>query len=64
MTDTELQFSGVRSCPSDSTAAVKTGWVVRKDAPFLAEALDGWYKPETRSFLQKGNSCVCLPAEV
>ena len=53
MTDTELQFSGVRSCPSDSTAAVKTGWVVRKDAPFLAEALDGWYKPETRSFLQK-----------
>lgn len=35
MTDTELQFSGVRSCPSDSTAAVKTGWVVRKDAPFL-----------------------------
>ncbi len=53
MTDTELQFSGVRTCPSDSTAAVKTGWVVRKDAPFLAEALDGWYKPETRSFLQK-----------
>ena len=53
VTDTELQFSGVRSCPSDSTAAVKTGWVVRKDVPFLAEALDGWYSPETRSFLQK-----------
>ena len=53
MTDMELQFSGVRSCLSDSTAAAKTGWVVRKDAPFLAEALDGWYRPETRSFLQK-----------
>lgn len=53
MTDMELQFSGVRSCLSDSTTAAKTGWVVRKDAPFLAEALDGWYKPETRSFLQK-----------
>ena len=38
MTDTELQFSGVRSCPSDSTAAVKTGWVVRKDAPFQNRA--------------------------
>lgn len=51
--DTGLRFSGVRSCSSDSTGATKAGWVVRKDAPLLAEALDGWYRPETRAFLQK-----------
>ncbi len=50
MRDTELQLTASNA---GGGAAAKSGWVVRKDTPFLAEALDGWYKPETRAFLQE-----------
>ena len=52
MRDASLRFSGVWSSGADSTGKCRRSWVVRNDSPFLAEALDGWYKPETRAFLQ------------
>ena len=60
MTDTELQFSGVRSCPSDSTAAVKTGWM----SPSWPKPWTDGINPRHGLSCKKGNSCACLPAEV
>lgn len=46
-----MMFSGAWSAPKDTSRQEKSQWVVRKNAPFLAEALDRWYKPELRNTL-------------
>lgn len=46
-----MRFSGTWSETQDTLSPKKSRWVVRKNAPFLAEALDQWYKPEFRSSL-------------
>ena len=51
--DASLRYSAIRTDAADTTMASKAGWVVRKDAPLLAEALDGWYKPATRKALSE-----------
>lgn len=53
--DASLRSSGAWSPGTDSIREDRRSWVVREDSPFLAEALDGWYKPETRTFLQNRN---------
>lgn len=49
--DPALQFSGAWHSAASQADTLKSGWVIRKDATYLAAALDGWYKPETRAFL-------------
>ncbi len=60
--DAGLRFSGVQSQSPDGRVAGKSGWVVRKDEPLLAEALDRWYKPATRVLLQKRELARLSPA--
>lgn len=52
--DQELAQAGVWY-GADSTANGKKQWVIRKDAQFLAEALNNWYKPEIRSALAESD---------
>lgn len=49
--DDEMQYSGTWSAARDSSGQDKHQWVVRKNAPELAEALDRWYSPELRNTL-------------
>lgn len=49
--DPALQFSGAWSAAKGRPDSLTAGWVIRKDATCLADALDSWYKPETRTFL-------------
>lgn len=48
--DQELTQAGVWF-GTDSTANGKKQWVIRKEAQFLAKALNNWYKPEIRTVL-------------
>ena len=56
-----LQPAGAWSASNDTARAKKGQWMVRTDAPLLAEALDNWYKPETRKTLMNRDRLRFVP---
>lgn len=58
---TGLQSAGAWAMPSDTTARGRKQWLVRQNAPLLAEALDKWYKPEMRKALIRRDRLRFVP---
>ena len=59
--ETGLQSAGAWAMPSDTTARGRKQWLVRQNAPLLAEALDKWYKPEMRKALIRRDRLRFVP---
>ena len=56
-----LQPAGAWSASNDTAHAKKKQWMVRTDAPLLAEALGNWYKQETRKTLMNRDRLRFVP---